>query len=127
MASTDDEWGHFWRYRDESLSAREREAAFEALVNERKRYVAQAAWTVLQEVCDGRPPRGVDIEQMVLDAFLVLGMKPWAVDDSPKSFIWAVLRNLAHRYKSSGKRRLDGQALSVEDLLVPPADPEAEP
>lgn len=128
MAKSDEGWANLARYRDESLTRRQREAAFETLVNEQWGYVSRSARTVLDEICDHRPPRGVDIEQITNDAFYVLGMKSGTFDCSPKKYIWGILRVLAHRYKENGNKRADRRALSYETLLAHPTglDPDSE-
>lgn len=120
MERRNDGWEAFARYRDTSLPLRQREAAFELLVNQEKTYVEYAARTVVSEICNGKPPRGFDAEQMALDAFFILAMKSGSVTASPKSYIWGVLRILARRFKDKGNRRLDGRALSVEFLVAEP-------
>jgi RNA polymerase sigma factor (sigma-70 family) len=129
MATSDDGWAGFTRYRDTSLTLREREAAFETLYLAKREYIERAAERVMSELCNGTPPRGVDYEQMGVDAFYVLGKNSEAVDTTPKKYLWGILRNLAHKNREHANKRLDRHALSFESLLVPPtghpADPEA--
>lgn len=127
MATTDDNWDSFWRYRDSSLPRRQREAAFTSLIDQNFAYVEDAAKKVLNEICDGKPPRGVDAAQIALEAFHVLGMKAEAVTTTPKSYIWGILRMLAHRQKDKAMKRADRRALSYDSLVAHPTggDPDS--
>jgi RNA polymerase sigma factor (sigma-70 family) len=127
MATSDEGWEDFDVFRDQSLALRERRVAFERLVAKKWKYVNNAARTVLYEVCDGKPPRGADPEQMAVDAFHVLGMKRDEVDN-PHSFLWGALRMFAHRFKESANKLADNRALTYERLLPHhfQQDPESE-